>query len=48
MRFFESGDLSIPEAAGAHWLVLDRRRYDLSLSLRQEYADDRYTLYRIP
>jgi len=48
IRFFETGDLSIPRAAGADWVVLDRSRYDLATALEQVYADERYTLYRLP
>ena len=48
IRFFETGDLSIPRDAGADWLVLDRSRYDLATALEQVYADERYTLYRLP
>ena len=47
-RFFETGDLSIPRKAGAGWLVVDRSRYGLATSLERVYADDRYTLYRVP
>ncbi|HUQ22068.1 MAG TPA: hypothetical protein VM049_03555 [Gaiellaceae bacterium] len=48
IRFFETGDLAIPSEAGADWLVLDRRRFELSPSLRQVYKDERYTLYELP
>jgi len=48
VRFFETGDLSIPRKAGADWLVVDRSRYRLETSLERVYADDRYTLYRVP
>ncbi len=48
IRFFETGDLSIPRDAGAEWLVLDRSRYGLATSLERVYTDERYTLYRIP
>ena len=48
VRFFATGDLSIPRKAGAGWLVIDRSRYRLATSLEQVYADDRYTLYRLP
>jgi hypothetical protein len=48
VRFFETGDLTIPRDAGASWLVLDRSRFALATSLEQVYADDRYTLYRLP
>jgi hypothetical protein len=48
IRFFETGDLSIPRDAGADWLVVDRSRYELAPSLEEVYADGRYTLYRLP
>ena len=48
VRFFATGDLSIPRKAGAGWLVIDRSRHGLATSLEQVYADDRYTLYRLP
>jgi hypothetical protein len=48
IRFFETGDLSIPGEAGADWLVVDRSRFGLATSLEEVYADGRYTLYRLP
>jgi hypothetical protein len=50
MRFFRTGDLSIPQRYGAGWLVLDRRRFDTEAKLegpRRVYADGRYVLYRL-
>lgn len=46
-RFFRDGDLAIPRACGAGWLVLDRDRFDLSLDLPVVYRDSRYTLVRL-
>lgn len=47
-RFFESGDVQIPRRAGADWLVLDRRRFDVVPQLDSVYRDERYTLYVVP
>jgi len=46
-RFFATGDLSIPRAAGAGWLVVDRSRFDLEPSLERVYGDERYALFRL-
>lgn len=46
--FFERGDLAIPRRAGANWLVLDRKRFDIVPELERVYRDERYTLYRVP
>ena len=48
IRFFRTGDTSIPRQAGADWLVLDRRRFDLVPQLDSVYRDSRYTLYVVP
>ena len=48
LRFLKTGDLSIPERYGAEYLVVDRRRLDRSFELPVLYADDRFTLYRLP
>ena len=47
LRFLESGDLAIPRACGARWLVLDAERSDLEPSLPVVYRDGRFTLYRL-
>ena len=47
-RFARTGDLSIPRAYGAHYVVVDRRRGEPKLDLPVVYADDRFTLYRMP
>ncbi len=46
-RFFRTGDLAIPRAAGADWLVVDRNRFDLEPQLHTAYRDERFTLYRL-
>jgi hypothetical protein len=46
-RFFRTGDLAVPRACGARWLVVDRSRFDLYPDLPVVYRDDRYTLYRL-
>jgi hypothetical protein len=47
-RFFSTGDLEIPRACGARWLVLDTRRYALDEPPGPVvYEDDRYILFRI-
>jgi hypothetical protein len=45
IRFFRTGDAAIPRRAGAGWLVLDRRRFDIVPQLDSVYRDERYTLY---
>ena len=46
--FFRTGDLAIPRRYGATWLVVDRSRSKLKLTLPRAYADARYVLYRLP
>jgi hypothetical protein len=46
-RFLATGDLSIPEAYGAEYLVVDRRRMPNDFPLQQLYRDARFTLYRL-
>jgi hypothetical protein len=46
-HFFRTGDLSVPRACGARWLVLDRDRFDLAPALPVVYRDGRFTLYRV-
>jgi hypothetical protein len=48
IRFFETGDLSIPREAGAAWLVVDGDRFDLVPQADGVYRDDRYALYALP
>lgn len=47
VRFFRRADLRIPRRYGAHWIVVDRRRYGVALPLETTYRDRRYVLYRI-
>jgi hypothetical protein len=46
-RFLATGDLSIPESAGAEYVVVDRRRLRGPLGLERLYADPRFVLYRM-
>ena len=46
-QFFRTGDLAIPRRYGATWLVVDRSRSKLKLTLPRAYADARYVLYRL-
>jgi len=49
LLFLRSGDLAIPRAYGAAWLVLrPNERSSLKQRLRPVYADGRFALYRIP
>ena len=48
VRFFASGDLSIPRRHGADWIVVDRDRFELSPGLPVVHRDRRFTLYRLP
>ncbi len=45
--FARTGDLAIPRACGAGWLLVDRDRYQLSPDLPIVYQDERFTLYRL-
>ena len=47
-RFIATGDLSIPEAYDAEFLVVDRRRIRRSFDLPELYRDPRFVLYRLP
>lgn len=48
LRFFESGNAAIVRRAGADWLVVDRKRFDVAPQLDSVYRDGRYTLYVVP
>jgi hypothetical protein len=48
LAFFRTGDLAIPRRYGATWLVVDRSRSKLKVTLPRAYADERYVLYRLP
>jgi hypothetical protein len=47
-RFLATGDLSIPEAYGAEYLVVDRRRQREPFRLERLHTDPRFVLYRLP
>jgi hypothetical protein len=47
-RFFRTGDVAIVRAAGADWLVVDRKRFDVVPELDSVHRDGRYTLYAVP
>ena len=46
-RFARTGDLAVPRACGADWLVVDRSRFDVSPDLPVVFRDARWTLYRL-
>ena len=47
-RFVRTGDLAIPRACGATWLVVDRERFPhLAPGLPVGYRDARWVLYRL-
>lgn len=45
--FARTGDLAIPRACGATWLVVDGGRFDLEPDLPIAYQDARWRLYRL-
>jgi hypothetical protein len=47
LRFLETGDLAVPRACGAGWLVVDKERSDLEPALPVVYRNGRFTLYRL-
>jgi hypothetical protein len=47
LRFFRTGDLSIPRRYRAGWLVVDGERFRLRPPLPVLYRDARYVLYRL-
>lgn len=47
-RFARTGDLAIPRACGAQWLVVDTSRFDLAPDLAVAHRDGRWVLYRLP
>ena len=48
IEFFRTGDVAIPRRAGATWLVVDRKRFDVTPDADHVYRDARYTLYVLP
>ena len=47
LRFRLTGDLSIPRACGAQWLLVDRERLGFEPKLTPVYRDARWILYRL-
>jgi hypothetical protein len=47
-EFFRTGDVAIPRRAGATWLVVDRKRFEVVPQADSVYRDGRYTLYVLP
>ena len=47
LRFRLTGDLAIPRACGARWLLLDTRPLDVQPDLEPVYRDQRWVLYRL-
>ena len=47
LRFRLTGDLSIPRACGAQWLLVDRERLGFEPKLTPVYRDARWLLYRL-
>ncbi len=45
--FARTGDLEIPRACGAEWLVVDGNRFDIEPGLTPVYEDSRWRLYRL-
>jgi len=46
-RFLRTGDLAVPRACGARWLVVDRSRFARRFTLPVVYRDARFVLYRL-
>jgi hypothetical protein len=47
LAFYSNGNLAIPRAFGARWLVIDRSRAHPPIGLRPVYADARFVLYAL-
>jgi hypothetical protein len=45
IRYFGTGDVSIPERYNATWLVVDKSRFHVQVPWRLVYSDGRYALY---
>jgi hypothetical protein len=45
--FARTGDLEIPRACGADWLVVDGGRFDIDPDLPLVYEDARWRLYHL-
>jgi hypothetical protein len=48
IRFFRTGDVAILDRYHADWLVVDKRRFNVSVPWRLVYQDRRYALYHRP
>ena len=46
-RFARTGDLAIPRACEATWLLVDRARFDIKPDRPAAYRDARWVLYRM-
>jgi len=45
IRYFQTGDIKIPEQLLATWIVVDKSRFHVRVPWRLVYADRRYALY---
>ena len=45
IRYFQTGDISIPQQLLATWLVVDNSRFHVRVPWKLVYADQRYALY---
>ena len=45
IRYFQTGDITIPEQLLATWLVVDKSRFHVHVPWKLVYSDDRYALY---
>jgi len=45
IRYFETGDIKIPEQLLATWIVVDKSRFHVRVPWRLVYSDQRYALY---
>jgi hypothetical protein len=48
IRFFRFGEVSILDRFHANWLVVDKRRFHISVPWQLVYEDERYALYHRP
>ena len=48
IRFFRTGDIAIPRRAGAEWLVVDRRRFDVVPQLDSDLSRQPLHALRLP
>jgi hypothetical protein len=48
IKYFRTGEISIPMRLHASWIVVDRSRFDVRVSWRLVYSDSRYSLYHRP